>query len=153
MDTVDSATIWDGIRGKISEMRHNNMLCDVVLESESSSCDHFAISAHSVVLAASSTFFHNHFLSTTLAPGTPHAFCLTNIPSDVLVTTVNFMYGELPQSVDELMLLEKGAAVFGIDSAQLMIEKSKEFLQLDVDFSKEPDGDGAVELSTMGQHV
>ena len=104
-------------------MRQRNVLCDVTLMSSNISCDSVLINAHSVILAASSSFFYNLFvLNGPLIP--QQTYQITDIDAKTLEAVVNFLYGVIPEDLHTLELLRNGATVLGIAHAEQYVNRS-----------------------------
>ena len=107
---ADSVCYWKRMWKQLNDMRDKSQLCDVTLISD----DNMQFKAHSSVLAASSSLFLNYFLR----PDPPvYEILLKNTRSDVLLSTLNFIYGITPTTKSEFEQLLRGATQFEINEA------------------------------------
>ena len=117
---------WFTIGCEMSEMRRKGVMCDVKLAPSGENVKQRYIVAHSVILAASSKFFYKYFVqSRGCQMDSSDIVQLTNVADDVLTTTVDFIYGKLPTTDEEMDVLAKGAELLGVESAKKFIRSSR----------------------------
>ena len=122
---------WFSIGCEMSEMRRKGIMCDVKLAPSGDNVKQRYIVAHSVVLAASSKFFYKYFVkSKGCQMDSSDIVQLTNVESSVLSTVVDFIYGKLPTTDEEMDVLQKGAELLGVDSAKKFIKASRKGISM-----------------------
>ena len=112
---------WLMIGSKLSCMRKQGLFCDIKLAGSDFSTEKTYINAHSTVLAASSKYFYNSFITENLISSHRHESLIYNIndlTTLMLQVVVDFVYGKVPSSEVELQMLEKGAEVLDVEAAQ-----------------------------------
>lgn len=117
---VMAACYWKEMWKKLNMMRELWQLCDI----EIFSSDEHMFMAHSPVLAASSEIFHAFLVNkdrSVITEKGDHQLYLSEVPSDILQITLDFIYGNMPATLEAFEKLEKGAKMLGIKGAMSFI--------------------------------
>ena len=106
-----SSKLFADIGRKMAEMKQNKLMCDVNVAGLQHTKNEDHISAHSLVLASSSDTFFRLFIANI--GQLSESITRIAVEMNVLRTTVDFIYGKIPETPAGLIELRKGAHILG----------------------------------------
>jgi len=110
----------------LNELRLKQELCDVTLVSSNG----HEFRAHSVVLASSSSMFHDtiqQLRNKSMVPG-PHRLNIEGLTSDILEVVLDFIYGVSPATSEGMYKLKIGSDSLGLHTSFRPSSPSEEAL-------------------------
>lgn len=130
-------TSWDMTGAMLSKMREKTYLCDFSMAASDFDDTRELIVAHSVVMAASCSLFHQFLVARyTEFKDSENIIYVTEVDTSILKIAVDFVYGKIPTDSDSILALNKASVVLGMPAAKRYIEKFSPNLASDCQVSK-----------------
>ena len=116
-------TPWDMTGAMLSKMREETYLCDFTMTASDFDDTRELIVAHSVVMAASCSLFHQFFVTKCSDLKIGETMHVAEVDTYTLKVAVDFVYGKKTTSPNSILALSEASKILGIPAAKKYLQK------------------------------